>query len=290
MSEPLSLSSAATSGGDRIRCLTFNVLSPDNRDWERREPLIREALRHLDADVMALQEVRIDHVEQLIGPGYVITPFSAVSDNGVGGVLATRTPHRVLEEIDQRTPEHGADLPWCATLIVELDLPFGRLVVAHHKPNWPFPLEVEREQQALRAALAIERHAGEGPAVVLGDFDATPDAASVQFWRGRRSLDGVSVCYQDAWETLRPTDPGLTFSAENPLVQAGEVATAVSRRIDYVLVRAGRHGALLQVVQCGRFLAQPVDRVWASDHYGVVADLAVPAHPPGTWGASALES
>jgi len=24
--------------------------------------------------------------------------------------------------------------------------------------------------------------------------------------------------------------------------------------------------------------------VWASDHYGVVADLAVPRHPPGTWG------
>jgi endonuclease/exonuclease/phosphatase family metal-dependent hydrolase len=120
-------------------------------------------------------------------------------------------------------------------------------VVTYHKPNWPFPLEVERERerQAWRAALAVERHAGDGPAVVLGDFDATPDAASVSFWRGRRSLNGVSVCYQDAWETARPGELGFTFSAENPLVRAGEVATAVSRRIDYVLVRAGRHGALL---------------------------------------------
>jgi hypothetical protein len=24
--------------------------------------------------------------------------------------------------------------------------------------------------------------------------------------------------------------------------------------------------------------------VWASDHYGVAADLAVPQHLPGTWG------
>lgn len=122
----------------------------------------------------------------------------------------------MLEEIDQRAAEHGADLPWCATLIVELEASFGRLVVAHHKPNWPFPLEAEREQQALRAALAVERYAAQGPAVVLGDFDATPDAAGVLFWRGRRSLYGVSVCYQDAWETLHPTEPGLTFRPRTP--------------------------------------------------------------------------
>lgn len=275
---------AMTAGEGRIRCVTFNVLSPDNRDWDRRRTVIRGALHRLGADVVALQEVRPDDVEDLIGSGYCVAPFTAVSENGVGAVLATRAPHRVLEEIDQRTAEHGADLPWCATLIVELETAVGRLVVAHHKPNWPFPLEVEREQQAHRAALAVERHAGAGPAVVLGDFDATPDAASVLFWRGRRSLDGVSVCYQDAWETVRPTEPGLTFSAENPLVTAGEVATAVSRRIDYILVRAGRHGALLQVLRCDRILDEPVGGVWASDHYGVVADLAIPSHAPGTWG------
>jgi endonuclease/exonuclease/phosphatase family metal-dependent hydrolase len=269
--------------GSRVRCVTFNVLGPANPDWDRRRVVIGDALRGLGADVVALQEVRAGDLEQLLGPGYRLTPFSSTSKDGVGGVLATRLPHRVLEEIDQRTAEHGEDLPWCATLIVELELPFGRLVVAHHKPNWPFPLEVEREQQARRAALAVERHAGDGPAVVLGDFDATPDAASMAFWRGRRSVDGVSVCYQDAWETARSDELGFTFSAENPLVRAGEVATAISRRIDYVLVRAGRHGALLEVLSCDRLLDTPVGGVWASDHYGVVADLAVPQHAPGTW-------
>jgi endonuclease/exonuclease/phosphatase family metal-dependent hydrolase len=275
---------AVTDGEDaRVRCVTLNVLGPANPEWERRRSVMSGALRALNADVVALQEVPVDGVEDLLGPGYCVTPFSATSPDGTGGLLATRVPHRVLEEIDQRTPEHGEDLPWCATVIVELQAPVGRLVVAHHKPNWPFPLEVERERQARLAALAVEKHAGEGPAVVLGDFDATPDAASMLFWRGRRSLDGASVCYQDAWETVRPTEPGFTFSAENPLVRAGEVATAVSRRIDYVLVRAGRHGAMLQVLTCDRLLDQPVGGVWASDHYGVVADLAVPPHPPGAW-------
>ena len=270
--------------GSRVRCVTLNVLGAANPDWDRRRIVIEQALQALEADVVALQEVRRSDAEQWLGPDYQVTPFSATSEDGTGGVLATRGPHRVLEEIDQRSAEHGQDLPWCATLVVEHDSPVGRLVVAHHKPNWPFPLEVEREEQAWRAALAVERHAGDGPAVVLGDFDATPDASSVSFWRGRRSLHGVSVCYQDAWETARPGEPGHTFGAENPLVRAGEVATAVPRRIDYVLVRAGRHGALLEVLRCDRLLDQPVAGVWASDHYGVTADLAVPQHAPGTWG------
>jgi endonuclease/exonuclease/phosphatase family metal-dependent hydrolase len=75
-----------------------------------------------------------------------------------------------------------------------------------------------------------------------------------------------------------------TRSAEEPPDAGWRSATAVSRRIDYVLVRAGRHGPLLQVLQCDRLLDQPVGNVWASDHYGVVADLAVPADPPGNWG------
>lgn len=33
---------------------------------------------------------------------------------------------------------------------------------------------------------------------IAGDLNADPAAASVRFWTGRRSLDGSSVCYQDA--------------------------------------------------------------------------------------------
>lgn len=110
----------------------------------------------------------------------------------------------------------------------------------------------------------------------------------MSLWRGRRSLDGVSVCRPDAWETLRPTEPGFAFGAENPLVnllvRAGEVATAIPRRIDYILVRSGRHGPTLRVLSCDPVLNSPVNGVRASDHFGAVADLALPDHAPGTWG------
>jgi endonuclease/exonuclease/phosphatase family metal-dependent hydrolase len=91
----------------------------------------------------------------------------------------------------------------------------------------------------------------------------------------------MSVCYQDAWEYVHPLDPGYTFDLENPLVRDGEVATAVTRKIDHILVRSGLHGPTLRVADCQRVLDGPVDGVWASDHYGVVADLCTPDDGPG---------
>jgi endonuclease/exonuclease/phosphatase family metal-dependent hydrolase len=271
-----------------LRVATMNVLGPANPGWEVRRRVLAEELQRLDPDVVALQEVPVavapEVVDELLGPGYHVRGFARAAPDGVGGALATRWPHRVVEEVDQRCTDRALDFDWCATLLVEVATPVGQVLVVHHKPSWQLGFEYEREQQALAAARAVERHAGGvDHVVVLGDLDATPDAASMRFWRGRRSLDGVSVGYQDAWETLRPAEPGHTFTPANPLVRAGEVATALSRRIDYILVRCAPHGPTLAVRSCDRVLDSAVDGVWASDHFGVVADLVVPDHAPGTW-------
>lgn len=269
----------------RVRVLTMNVFAPENPDWDRRHPLIARTLRDLDPDVIALQEVPVDApdlLRTLVGEHH-LTHFRRPSENGVGGTIATRWPHREVARIDLGiTPRARETLPWTETLVVEVATPLGPMLVAHHKPSWPFTAEAEREQQAVLAARALERCVGqrEVHVIVLGDFDATPDSASMQFWRGRRPVDGLSVCYQDAWEYAHPHDPGFTFELGNPLVRQGEVATAVSRKIDHVLVRSGLHGPTLQVQDCRRILDAPVDGVWASDHCGVLADLTLPARAP----------
>lgn len=277
------------SGGMRpgLRVLTANVLGPANAAWDDRLPVLARSLRQADPDIAALQEVPagrdLSVVTELLGEGYHVTPFSRTSENGIGAALATRRPHRVLAEIDQRDPGRAGELPWATTLLVDVATPLGHVLVAHHKPSWPFPWEDARERQAVAAARAVEEHVGDAHAVLLGDLDATPDAASVLFLRGRRPVDGFSVCYQDAWETVHPGEPGFTFDAVNPLVRRGEVATALTRRIDYVLVRSGLHGPTLQVRSCERLFTTPENGVWASDHFGVVAELVQPDHPPGGW-------
>ena len=78
--------------------------------------------------------------------------------------------------------------------------------------------------------------------MVVGDFDVISESASMRFWRGRRSAQDASVCYQNAWEYAHPDSPGYTFELANPLVPEGEVATAVTRKIDRILVRSGCTG------------------------------------------------
>ncbi|MFI5716280.1 hypothetical protein [Nocardia sp. NPDC051750] len=94
----------------------------------------------------------------------------------------------------------------------------------------------------------------------------------------------MSVSYHDAWEVLRPNDPGHTFTPDNPLVAGGDMFSAAGRRIDYVMVRGRSFGPTLEVRSVDLIGAQPQDGVQASDHYGVVAELTVPARTPGTWG------
>jgi hypothetical protein len=133
-------------------------------------------------------------------------------------------------------------LPWSAAVLAAIKFPppLGAVLVAHHKPTYELGHGRERELQAVACARSIERYVGDRElhVIVLGDFDDTPDSASVRFWTGRQSLDGFSVAYRDAWEYVNGTDPGHTFAAENPLVRAGEMSLELGRRIDYVLVRA----------------------------------------------------
>ncbi|HZD70939.1 MAG TPA: hypothetical protein VFA45_19190 [Actinomycetes bacterium] len=96
----------------------------------------------------------------------------------------------------------------------------------------------------------------------------------MRFWSGRQALSGTSVCYRDAWERIHPGESGDTFTPRNPLVADRDWPF---RRIDYSFVRCGNYSSpTLDVAACARIFDQPVDGVWASDHFGVVADLAVP--------------
>jgi endonuclease/exonuclease/phosphatase family metal-dependent hydrolase len=163
------------------------------------------------------------------------------------------------------------------TLVAEVDAPapIGPLLLATHTNSWQLEHEYEREVQAVTAARALAGLTGRtGRHVLLaGDFNAPPDAASMRFWRGLQSLDGVSVSYRDAWQTLHPDDPGHTFSPRNPMLSAGAWPQETGRRIDYLLIRCLGHGPTLDIVRCALFADHPVNGSWPSDHFGLVADL-----------------
>jgi endonuclease/exonuclease/phosphatase family metal-dependent hydrolase len=278
--------------GAQLRVLTFNVLALGHAAGRQRSEVIRRGLAECQPDVVALQEVTrgpgLDQALDLLGPEFSIVDHPNPSPDGVGACLASRWPLGEAGTLDLHVSEDADGLPWAGAVavVVLAPAPFGPLLVVHHKPNWQLDRERVREQQAVTAARWIEGLvAGRAdlPVVVLGDFDAGPEAASIRFWTGQQSLDGRSVRYEDAWEAVHPDEPGHTFSPRNALVQAGEMPLERGRRIDYVLVRGGAHGPLLQVADCRLVFDQPSAGVWASDHFGVLADLTPPEHPPGSW-------
>jgi endonuclease/exonuclease/phosphatase family metal-dependent hydrolase len=148
--------------------------------------------------------------------------------------------------------------------------------------------ERERELQAVIAARFIEDQVqrASSQVILVGDFDASPEAASVRFWAGRQSLGDISVCYRDAWESTHPEDPGHTFTPASPVVK-DEVVKSMRpfrdwpfRRIDYIFVRFGAHGGqAMDIAACAQIFDKPINGIWASDHFGLVADLAAPQLP-----------
>jgi endonuclease/exonuclease/phosphatase family metal-dependent hydrolase len=200
--------------------------------------------------------------------------------DGQGISIASRWPVAGVEEVDLHRGPRPSGFA-CSALLAEIEAPapVGRVLFVNHLPDWQLDHEAERERQTVAVAELIERRVRADPVhvIVAGDMDATPDAATIRFWTGRQSLEGRSVCYRDAWTGCHGAEPGHTFTPENWLTthaEAGDWELELGRRIDYILVRCTDHGPTLHVQACRRVFTAPADGVWASDHFGVTADLS----------------
>jgi endonuclease/exonuclease/phosphatase family metal-dependent hydrolase len=264
-----------------MRVLTMNLWGRFGQ-WAERGAVLHAAFQALRPDLVACQEViktdDYDQLADLLGPDYHITHGTKREPDGSGCSIASRWPLLGVHELDLEVTPRAVGFP-CMTLAAEVVVPdsIGPVLFVNHKPNFQSGLEYERELQAAAAARfvhdLVQRRAAH--VVLVGDQDAVPEATSIRFWCGRQSVDGLSVCYRDAWETVHPGEPGYTFSpSRNPLVNTRNWPGDLDRRIDYIFVGCRDHGPTLRVVACGRVLDEPVAGVWASDHFGVRADLA----------------
>ncbi|WP_238332468.1 endonuclease/exonuclease/phosphatase family protein [Kribbella jejuensis] len=257
-------------------------------DWLRRRELIAAGFAEFGPQLVALQEVvtsdSVDQVVDVLGDGYQIVHHAERERDGQGISIASRWPITGVHEIDLQLGPRPAGFA-CSALVTEIAAPTGRMVFVNHLPDWQLTHEAERERQTVAVARFIEDLAGDArvPVVVAGDMDATPDAASIRFWTGKQSLDGISVCYRDCWTAARPPSPGHTFTPENHLTTTAEVGDwelELGRRIDYILVRCSDHGPSLYVEDCRRLFDKPSGHTWPSDHFGVGAVLS-PVTPTG---------
>lgn len=271
----------------RVRVVTQNLWGRRG-DWPARRGALAAGLRELAPDLVALPEAVVDgdydQVRDILGPDFHVAHQQAREpgdpddvEPGQGHSLASRWPLGEVRELDLHLTPATEGFA-CGTLAAEVlaPEPLGPLVFAFHNPSWKLHQAHERELQAVAAANFLDELANgrARPVILAADLDADPESASARFWTGRQALGGTSVCYRDAWESVHPGEAGHTFTPENPIMIGRDWPF---RRIDYVFVRCGEHeGPTLAIAACERIFDEPVDGVWASDHFGLSVDLAVP--------------
>jgi endonuclease/exonuclease/phosphatase family metal-dependent hydrolase len=125
----------------------------------------------------------------------------------------------------------------------------------------------------LHEEVAARLGGNEVPQVLMGDFNTVPESDEIRWLGGLTTLGDRRVFYQDAWATVHPQLPGITWARENPY-RARMGWLRPDRRIDYVFVTPPRGDGRGAIQAAQVVCARPDDSgVYPSDHYGVLADV-----------------
>ena len=270
-----------------LRVLTLNCWNV-SEPYAARMAIARAAVESLAPDLIGLQEVvlRRDGLDQaadiLGGLGYhtVYAPAFRWTERGhvaldahgdaFGNLIASRWP--IVASERRGLPGDELDERRCA-IAAHVEAPFGRIPIVCTHLAWRFEHGALRERQVRVVDELAREWARDAsfPPIIVGDLNADPDATEIRYLCGLTSLDGRSTYYQDAWR-VRGDGPGFTWDNRN-------VHTALmfepDRRLDYVLVGLADISGRGWIERVGLVATDPADGVWASDHFGVVADIRI---------------
>ena len=247
--------------------LRLNLASDGPNAWPHRRDAVRALIRHHEIDLLGTQEGLIDQIEDLAAmPGFARVGVGR-DDGQRGGEHAAiffRTDRfALLANGDfwlSPTPEvpgKGWDARCCnrlATWARLRDLASGRVFVAF-SVHFDHEGVVARRESARLMLRQMRDIAGDAPALLLGDLNATPESEPLQILlTGLRDARAVSQ--------TPPYGPVGTFNGFR-------LDAPLRDRIDYVLLspqwRVLRHATLTDTVD-GRF---------PSDHLPVVTRLSL---------------
>jgi endonuclease/exonuclease/phosphatase family metal-dependent hydrolase len=260
-----------------IRVVTLNIWNRSG-PWEERFVTISTGLARLAPDIVGLQEVIVTPQGDQLDQGKAIAErlgfhFAFGSSHGegfsFGNAVLSRWP--ILRREVFALPQMGDSEPR-SLLFAEVDSPHGKIPFFVTHLAWRLHEGHVRQAQVMaiadHVAALCPTHAF--PPILVGDFNAEPDADEIRFLRGHASLGRKCVYFADTFRVAGDESPGVTFSKRNPFA---EPLREPERRIDYIFVRGPddqQRGEPLTAKVC---FDEPEGGVFASDHFGVVATI-----------------
>jgi endonuclease/exonuclease/phosphatase family metal-dependent hydrolase len=285
----------------RLRIVQLNAGSLLEPEWDRRRHEILAWFDRLDPDVVCLQEVwedgttpntagwLVEHAGRAWHWCFGGFPFPAElwADRSMrfGSAVLSRWPidhHELVALPVDDSPRAAAD----AYYRLEFELLHARtagidVFSTHLAP--PPAQAYHRIREVLLIDDVVRDRADPSaslPPILCGDFNAEPESDEMRFLTSTAVLDGRSTYFQDAWKVAGPEgDPGWT---QDPVGNAIYRPLGLPRkRIDYVLVGDpfGRRGGAGRIERCELAFHEPITGILASDHYGLVAEIAWPSRP-----------
>jgi endonuclease/exonuclease/phosphatase family metal-dependent hydrolase len=277
---------------ERLRVLTFNIWHRQG-PWDRRLPMVQRAIKALAPDVIGFQEIL--HFEVEGGPAlcqsdeiaagleYPHRAFASAWHVGgglhFGNAILSRYPIVARKEWPLPAPEPDQAR---SLLYVVLDAPCGRIPFFVTHLAWRFEDTLLRQEQvtfiAARIAEECRALSSPFPAILVGDFNAEPESDEIRYLRGWHAIGEKTTCFYDAFAFAGDPGRGITFARRNPFARQ---ANEPDRRIDYIFVQPPDRHRRGEILSARVVLDEPEDGVFASDHFGVYAELfAAPADSP----------
>ena len=267
---------------DRLvaRVLTLNIWNLSGPWRERREEILAW-LRLLDPDVVCLQEVvespegknQARWLGERAGSGYQVA-FAAgasISGHAFGNAVLSRWPIDATES----TPLPRSSAADDTNRVVLHARTHGLDVFCTHLA-WRLDDGAVRERQVRALTGFIDSTADPAaaiPPILAGDLNAEPESTEMRYLTGLGSLEGHSVCFIDSWAAAGGGGPGHTWDNRNPFAFTEREP---SRRIDHILV-GWRPATGVWVTRAGVVCDRAITGTFASDHFGLVAEIAARA-------------
>ena len=259
----------------RLRVLTWNIwwrFGP----WESRAPAIAATLKRLDADLIALQEVwsdgRNNFAAQLaaeLGYQYVFKPSMIIDGYEFGNAVLSRWPIASSESqmlFGEKETGEGR-----VVLYANVNGPRGALPIFSTHLNWRFEHSHVRQRQVRDLATFIDaKGPWTFPPILCGDFNAEPASDEIRMLTGLTTCPIEGLVFHDAWSVGGGHEGGVTWDNANPYAL---VHFEPDRRLDFIFVGLPKARGAGHIVNCHVTGNQPVNGVWPSDHYAVVAEL-----------------
>lgn len=265
-------------------------LTGNDHDLDRRLEIVAEELRAQGADIVGLQEASTSRKRQNVaarlaerlGFHHVYAPalfrlFASGPHNRLVAALLNFTEGPAILSRFPIIAWEAHDLPRCGRfgdprvlLFAELQTPWGMLPV--------FSTHTSGDACHTRRVAELVRDRRRSlPGIVTGDFNAVEDSPAITTLTG-------GAGFVDVFRAANPTAAGLTVWQQ---VNAAE--STVRRRVDYLFLVPGTEvaGTVLRsrvVLNVPRRFPDG-KALWPSDHYGVLAEVAVfPLSPASTAG------